>query len=61
MIYQDFCTEPNDSTSESADGLDDDLDSYETSGSNLSQYRRGLVDYEDQLLYSTWNASFQQV
>ena len=37
------------------------LKSYNNEWSDLSQYSRGLVDYEERTLYSTWNVSFQQV
>lgn len=47
--------------SQSADSFDDYLELYNNSWSDLSQYSRGPVDYEERTLYSTWNVSFQQV
>ncbi|KAL9035486.1 MAG: hypothetical protein Q9214_006559, partial [Letrouitia sp. 1 TL-2023] len=46
---------------QSADSFDDYLELYNNSWSDLRQYSRGPVDYEDRTLYSTWNVSFQQV
>ena len=47
--------------SQSADSFDVYLKSYNDEWSDLSQYSRGPVDYEERTLYSTWNVSFQQV
>ena len=47
--------------SQSADSFDDYLELYDNSWGDLSQYSRGLVDYEERTLCSTWNISFQQV
>ncbi|KAL8784584.1 MAG: hypothetical protein Q9195_008985 [Heterodermia aff. obscurata] len=47
--------------SQSTDSFDEYLESYNDSWSDLSQYSRGLMDYEDRTLFSTWNLSFQIV
>jgi len=44
--------------SQSADNLDDYLEQYNNSWSDLSQYSRGPVDYEERILYAIWNVIF---
>ena len=46
---------------QSADSFDEYLESYENSWSDLGQYSRGPIDYEERTLFSTWNMSYQQV
>ena len=43
------------------DSFDEYLESYNNSWSDLGQYSRGPIDYEERTLFSTWNMSFQQV
>ena len=46
---------------QSRDSFDEYLESYDNSWSDLGQYSRGPMDYEERTLFSTWNVSFQQV
>jgi hypothetical protein len=47
--------------SQSTNSFNDYVELYTSSWNDLSQYSRGLRDYKERTLYSTWNVSFQQV
>ena len=46
---------------QSLGSFDEYLESYNDTWSDLGQYSRGIIEYDDRTLFSTWNVSFQRV